>query len=104
MEPAQEPPPAAYYGGRIRAEVSRGGRPDLVMSALPQVKAATLLIVGEWDHMVIEHNEQAYGKLHCKRSLKIISQASHLFEEPGKLEDVTKLASGWFIKWLKKRS
>jgi len=91
---------AAFFGGRIRAVVSRGGRPDLAMNELPEVKAATLLIVGEWDHMVITLNEQAYAKLQCKRSLQIVSQASHLFEEPGKLKEVADLASRWFIKWL----
>lgn len=90
---------AAHFGNSIRAVVSRGGRPDLAMDELPQVKAPTLLIVGEWDHMVIGLNEQAYERLRCKRKLEIISQASHLFEEPGKLQEVATLATRWFKKY-----
>jgi pimeloyl-ACP methyl ester carboxylesterase len=91
---------AAYFGNRIRAVVSRGGRPDLAMDDLPQLKAPTLLIIGEWDHMVIGLNKQAYERLSCKRRLEIISQASHLFEEPGKLQEVATLATRWFKKYL----
>jgi dienelactone hydrolase len=91
---------AAHFGNRIRAVVSRGGRPDLAMDDLPQLKAPTLLIIGEWDHMVIGLNKQAYERLSCKRRLEIISQASHLFEEPGKLQEVATLATRWFKKYL----
>ncbi len=91
---------ASYFGGQIKAVVSRGGRPDLAMDALPAVSAPTLLIVGEWDHMVIELNEKAYEAMRCKRKLEIIPEASHLFEEPGKLEAVADLSARWFMKWL----
>lgn len=91
---------AAHFGDRIGAVVSRGGRPDMAMDQLPEVTAPTLLIVGEWDHMVIELNKKAYAALTCKRKLEIIPGASHLFEEPGKLQEVAKSASRWFIKWL----
>lgn len=84
----------------IKAIVSRGGRPDLVLDYLPKVKAATLLIVGELDEYVIELNKIAYKKLKVEKELKIISGASHLFEEPGKLEEVSQLAKEWFLKYL----
>jgi putative phosphoribosyl transferase len=80
----------------IRAVVSRGGRPDLAGSALSRVKAPTLLIVGGDDGPVIELNEQALNQLQCEKKLEIVSGATHLFEEPGTLEQVAKLASGWF--------
>lgn len=91
---------AAHFGNRIGAIVSRGGRPDMAMDQLPAVTAPTLLIVGEWDHMVIELNKEAYAALTCKRKLEIIPGASHLFEEPGTLQEVAKSASRWFTKWL----
>ncbi|MEB8329872.1 alpha/beta hydrolase [Flavobacteriaceae bacterium KMM 6897] len=91
---------AAFFGDAIGAVVSRGGRPDLAMEELTKVRAPTLLLVGGWDHMVIELNESAYEKLKCKRKLEIIPEASHLFEEPGKLEDVAIRSSKWFSKWL----
>ncbi|MEM1575471.1 MAG: alpha/beta family hydrolase [Nitrososphaerota archaeon] len=84
----------------IKAIVSRGGRPDLVLDYLPKVKAATLLIVGELDEYVIELNKIAYKKLKVEKELKIIPGASHLFEEPGKLEEVSQLAKEWFLKYL----
>ncbi|MEM3561194.1 MAG: alpha/beta family hydrolase [Nitrososphaerota archaeon] len=84
----------------IKAIVSRGGRPDLVLDHLPKVKAATLLIVGELDEYVIELNKIAYEKLKVEKELKIILGASHLFEEPGKLEEVSQLAKEWFLKYL----
>jgi dienelactone hydrolase len=84
----------------IKAIVSRGGRPDLVLNYLPKVKAATLLIVGELDEYVIELNKIAYEKLKAEKELIIIPGASHLFEEPGKLEEVSRLAKGWFLKFL----
>ena len=91
---------AAELGGKIGAVVSRGGRPDLAGEALPQVKAATLLIVGGFDGPVIQMNEEAYVQLQCVKELKIIPGATHLFEEPGKLEEVANLASKWFVKHL----
>ncbi|MFT4831530.1 MAG: putative phosphoribosyl transferase [Psychroserpens sp.] len=91
---------AAFFGDVIGAVVSRGGRPDLAMEDLTRVRAPTLLLVGGWDHMVIELNESAYEKLKCKRKLEIIPEASHLFEEPGKLKDVAERSSKWFSKWL----
>ena len=78
--------------------VSRGGRPDLAGDALPKVQAPTLLIVGGNDDIVIEFNEQARDRMRCEVKLEIIPGATHLFEEPGTLEKVAKLASDWFVK------
>jgi dienelactone hydrolase len=80
----------------VSAVVSRGGRPDLAGDALPRVKAPTLLIVGGNDDVVIGLNEEAYAKLTCEKELKIVPGATHLFEEPGTLEQVARLASEWF--------
>jgi putative phosphoribosyl transferase len=80
----------------VGAVVSRGGRPDLAGDALPKVQAPTLLIVGGNDDVVIELNEQARDKMRCEVKLEIIPRATHLFEEPGALEKVAKLASDWF--------
>ncbi len=91
---------AAELDGAIGAVVSRGGRPDLAMAALPRVRAPTLLIVGGDDDVVIELNRQAYAQLRGIRELKIVSGASHLFEEPGTLEEVARLASRWFTQHL----
>jgi dienelactone hydrolase len=91
---------AAELGGAIGAVVSRGGRPDLAMAALPRVRAPTLLIVGGDDDVVIELNRQAYAQLRGIRELKIVPGASHLFEEPGTLEEVARLASRWFTQHL----
>jgi putative phosphoribosyl transferase len=87
---------AAEIPERIRAVVSRGGRPDLAGPAIARVKAPTLLIVGGNDIPVIELNEQALGQFQCEKKLEIVSGATHLFEEPGTLEQVARLASGWF--------
>jgi putative phosphoribosyl transferase len=84
----------------IGAVVSRGGRPDLAGEALPQVKAPTLLVVGGNDDVVIELNEQARDRMHCEVKLELVPGATHLFEEPGALEKVAKLASDWFIAHL----
>jgi len=84
----------------IRAVVSRGGRPDLAGDRLPLVKAPTLLIVGGADTPVVGMNELALSALTCVKSLVIIPGATHLFEEPGTLEDVSRLASGWFTRYL----
>jgi putative phosphoribosyl transferase len=91
---------AGEMGEKIGAVVSRGGRPDLAGSALRGVKAPTLLIVGGLDGPVIRMNEDAYAQLRCAKELKIFPGASHLFEEPGKLEEVARLAATWFVKHL----
>ncbi len=88
---------ASEEAGRVEAVVSRGGRPDLAGSALPRVEAATLLIVGGEDGEVLELNRQAFAQMHCVRALKIVPGATHLFEEPGTLEQVAELARDWFL-------
>ena len=87
---------AAELPQDVGAVVSRGGRPDLAGDALPKAQAPTLLIVGGNDDIVIELNEQARDRMHCEVKLEIIPGATHLFEEPGALEKVAKLASDWF--------
>ena len=87
---------AAELPQDIGAVVSRGGRPDLAGDALPKVQAPTLLIVGGNDDIVIELNEMARDQMRCEVKLEIIPGATHLFEEPGALEQVAKLASDWF--------
>jgi len=89
---------AAELPEEVGAVVSRGGRPDLAGQALPKVKAPTLLIVGGEDHVVIELNEQARAQMKCECKIEIVPGATHLFEEPGALEEVAKLASDWFVK------
>ena len=84
---------------RINAIVSRGGRPDLAKN-LDKVKAPTLLIVGGYDDVVIELNKKAHEKIKAKKKLVIVPEATHLFEEPGKLEEVSRLAKEWFVKYL----
>jgi putative phosphoribosyl transferase len=84
----------------ISAVVSRGGRPDLAEPFLSQVRAPTLLLVGGWDEEVISLNEQAQNRMKNENKLVIIQEATHLFEEPGKLEEVAKLATAWFRKYL----
>lgn len=92
---------AAAMPEAIRAVVSRGGRPDLASrAALAKVKAPVLLIVGGDDTGVIELNEQAYAALACEKRLEIVPGATHLFEEPGKLEAVARLAAQWFTQHL----
>ena len=88
----------------VAAVVSRGGRPDLAGNALSKVKAPTLLIVGGKDDIVIQLNENAMARLTCEKELKIIPGATHLFEEPGTLEQVAHLASNWFKKKLQPRA
>jgi Dienelactone hydrolase and related enzymes len=87
---------AAELPQDVGAVVSRGGRPDLADDALPKVQAPTLLIVGGNDDIVIELNEMARDQMRCEVKLEIIPGATHLFEEPGALEQVAKLASDWF--------
>jgi len=84
----------------IAAVVSRGGRPDLAGDALPKVKAPTLLIVGGDDTPVIRMNQDAYAQMTCQRQIEIVPGASHLFEEPGTLEEVARLARAWFRRYL----
>lgn len=84
----------------INAIVSRGGRPDLAGSSLPNVKAPTLLIVGGDDVQVIEMNEEAMRLLKIEKKLVIIPGATHLFEEPGTLEEVARFAANWFVSHL----
>jgi len=92
---------AAMLGADARAVVSRGGRPDLASrEALGNVKAPTLLLVGGYDDVVIDLNQQAYARLHCKKELVIVPGATHLFEEPGTLEEVARQAAAWFAKHL----
>ena len=85
---------------RVRAVVSRGGRPDLAGDALPRVRAPTRLIVGGLDHPVIDLNERAMARMRGSVELEIVPGATHLFEEPGTLEEVARLARDWFIQHL----
>ena len=80
--------------------MSRGGRPDLAGQALPRVKAPTLLIVGSEDTAVVGMNREAYGLIQCPKELQLISGATHLFEEPGALEQVAAMAAEWFERHL----
>ena len=92
---------AAEFPENVAAIVSRGGRPDLAMEALRSVQAPTLLIVGGNDEPVIEMNRQALAELGCpEKKLMIVPGATHLFEEPGTLEEVARLAAEWFIRHL----
>jgi putative phosphoribosyl transferase len=92
---------AAELGENVGAVVSRGGRPDLAGDALPLVKCPTLLIVGGLDYPVIEMNQEAFARLRCEKELKIVPGATHLFEEPGTLEEVARLAANWFQRHLR---
>jgi pimeloyl-ACP methyl ester carboxylesterase len=87
---------------RVRAVVSRGGRPDLAGEALPQVSAPTLLIVGGHDPIVIDLNREAIDAMRCERELIVVPDATHLFEEPGALERVAGLAGDWFARHLRR--
>lgn len=92
---------AARQAHRVGAVVSRGGRPDLAPDYLPSVKAPTLLIVGGHDYPVIEMNREAYAMLRCPKELVIVPGATHLFEEPGTLEQVADHALRWFDRHLR---
>lgn len=92
---------AAELGNKIKAIVSRGGRPDLAMPVLNKIKAPTLLIVGGNDDVVIELNKKAYAQLSDIKKIEIVEDATHLFSEPGKLEEVAMLSSNWFNDYLK---
>lgn len=94
---------AAELGPVIDAVVSRGGRCDLAGEALARVEAPTLLVVGERDEVVRQLNEEALEQLHCEKKLTVVPRATHLFEEPGALEEVARLAAAWFRKHLKPR-
>jgi putative phosphoribosyl transferase len=87
---------AAAGDESVRAVVSRGGRPDLAGDALHDVSAPTLMIVGERDPRILTANEQASGELAAPHRIVVVPGATHLFEEPGALERVAELASGWF--------
>lgn len=91
---------ASEPSSEVGAIVSRGGRPDLAEQALKHVKTPTLLLVGGNDYIVIQLNQQAYNVIKAEKELQIIPGASHLFEEPGALEEVARLAAEWFRKHL----
>lgn len=93
---------AAERGEAVRAVVSRGGRPDLAGPALHRVVAPTLLVVGGADPEVLELNRAALAGLRCEKDLRIVPGASHLFTEPGALEEVARLAAAWFRRHLGK--
>ena len=90
---------AAEHGG-VSAIVSRGGRPDLAAPRLAAVRAPTLLIVGGRDEVVLELNREALESLTCEAQLTVVEGATHLFEEPGALEEVSRLACDWFARHL----
>jgi len=92
---------ATLRPGRTAAIVSRGGRPDLAEAALAHVSAPTLLIVGENDVPILEHNRRAYESLRCEKDLQVVPGAGHMFEEPDALQQVAHLARDWFSRHLK---
>lgn len=91
---------AADLPDNIFAVVSRGGRPDLAGDALSRVRCPTLFVVGGYDETVIALNDDAYSRLRCPKDFRIVPGASHLFEEPGKLDQVASLSAQWFCKHL----
>ena len=91
---------AAQLKNKIQAVVSRGGRPDLAGDSLSELVVPTLFLVGSLDRQVIKLNNQAFNKLKCEKKIQIIEGASHLFEEPGKLNEVAQYAIDWFQKHL----
>jgi dienelactone hydrolase len=95
---------AAEMGNKIAAVVSRGGRPDLAEDALPNVKAPTLLIVGGNDETVLALNRKAMAEMRCVNQLHVVPGATHLFEEPGALEQVVKVSAEWFSRHFEERS
>lgn len=93
---------AARLGEAVGAVVSRGGRPDLAgVEDLINLKSPTLLLVGGWDEVVIRLNQEAYDLMTCQKELVIIPGATHLFDEPGTLEQVAHHAASWFVRYLK---
>ena len=95
---------AAEQADLVYAIVSRGGRPDLAGPALPRVAAPTLLIVGGRDEAVLDLNQRAFDKLRCEKRFEIVPGATHLFEEPGALDEVARLARDWFARYLRRGS
>ncbi len=93
---------AAVLGSTVGAVVSRGGRPDLAAHFLTSVKCPTLLIVGGCDYLIIPLNREAFEVMTCPKELVIVPGATHLFEEPGALEEVARLTADWFRKHLVK--
>jgi putative phosphoribosyl transferase len=93
---------AAAFGTSISAVVSPGGRPDLAMSAWPQLQAPTLLIVGGLDEVVLDLNREAYAQLNTEKYLAVVAGATHLFEEAGALQEVARLAAEWFKRYLRR--
>jgi fermentation-respiration switch protein FrsA (DUF1100 family) len=91
---------AVELGNRVEAVVSRGGRPDLAMEFLPRLHAPTLLIVGGAGSDVVAMNERAFRRIHGPKALEIIPRATHLFSEPGALEQVIEHAANWFDRYL----
>jgi pimeloyl-ACP methyl ester carboxylesterase len=91
---------ASMRPGSVHAIVSRGGRPDLAFSALSEINVPTLLIVGERDPIVRELNQEALGQLRGPKRLEIVPEATHLFDEPGALDEVAALAGRWFARYL----
>ena len=90
---------AAHFGGEIAAVVSRGGRPDMALDVIDGVTSPTLFLVGGLDGVVIGLNQKAYDQLTAEKKMEIIPGASHLFEEPGKLEEVAGMSASWFKKY-----
>ena len=84
----------------VRAVVSRGGRPDLAEAALDRVLAPTLLIVGGRDEVVVQLNREAYARLRSEKHLDLVPGATHLFDEPGALDEVSRVAREWFVRYL----
>ena len=116
QQPMLQPLPIGYFGAstgggaalvaaatkpdNVRAIISRGGRPDLAGESLTKVKLPTLLIVGGDDDVVIQMNQSAMSMLNCVKKLDIVPGATHLFEEPGTLDEVARLARDWFVRYL----
>lgn len=95
---------AASLKDKITAVVSHGGRPDLTLDVLDQVTASSLLVVGGKDTRVLEFNKKAYQKLTCERRLEIILNATNIFEEIGKLEEVATISANWFVEKMKSKT
>jgi pimeloyl-ACP methyl ester carboxylesterase len=93
---------ASELGREIGAIVSRGGRPDLAMEVLDRVLSPTLFIVGGNDRVVLELNREAMERIRVEKELRVVPGAGHLFEEPGALEEVARLSTEWFIRYLRK--
>jgi dienelactone hydrolase len=94
---------ASVKHSRVRAIVSKGGRPDLAWDYLDDVTAPTLLVVGGYDSEVLMLNEQALRRLRTRKNLVVVPGATHLFEEPGTLEEVARVAADWFREFLHRR-